>query len=686
MYAHFLYAPIHIHALPVSMITVVFAHQVTNAHSFCDILHGGSDGMSDHEGDGEGEGPGVPVAVPAAESVTTSIAFQPPEKFDFKNPDGWPKWKWRFQQFLSASGLEAKDEARKVSTLLYTLGDEAEEVLASTSITQEERITFRLVMEKLDQFFQVRKNILFERARFNRRDQEEGESAETYITELYRLVETCDYGGMKEEMLRDRLVVGIRDTRLSEKLQMDANLTLETAKKNIRQKEAVHQQSRTLQASSKAEGANTLNEVSKRRWHTHQRQKGGQSAKPKANKGGASVPRTGPRCIRCGKGRHPTPEQCPAREAICNKCHRKGHYAAQCLSKTVAATHEVQAGGGADAAFLGAVSASKDIAWVLTIRVNDTDVTFKLDTGAEVTVISEETFSKLKNVKLRSPSRRLYGPAQQPLNVLGEFSGNLEYQRKTTTQSIFVAKNLQNDLAGLPAITALGLIRAVEATSSEKTIQEQFPDVFKGLGTIGGEYTIKLRDGATPHALYTPRRVPFPLREKVRQELEKMEEMGVISKVTSPTPWCAGMVVVRKKSGAVRICVDLKPLNESVKREVHPIPRVDETLAQLTGAKIFSKLDANSGYWQIPLAEESRLLTTFVTPFGRYCFHKLPFGISSAPELFQRRMNVILDGLDGRVCQIDDVLVFGKDEAEHDARLRQVLERIQEKGVTLNAE
>ena len=151
--------------------------------------------------------------------------------------------------------------------------------------------------------------------------------------------------------------------------------------------------------------------------------------------------------------------------------------------------------------------------------------------------------------------------------------------------------------------------------------------------------------------------------------------MGVISKVQDPTPWCAGVVVVMKKSGAVRICVDLKPLNESVLRELHPIPRVDEALAQLAGATVFTKLDANSGFWQIPLSPESRPLTTFITPFGRYHFNKLPFGISSAPEHFQRRMNSILEGLEGVICLIDDVLVVGKDVTEHDTRLMRVLER-----------
>ena len=97
--------------------------------------------------------------------------------------------------------------------------------------------------------------------------------------------------------------------------------------------------------------------------------------------------------------------------------------------------------------------------------------------------------------------------------------------------------------------------------------------MFEGLGTLGEEYKIKLKEDVTPYSLYIPRNIPLPFREKVKAELERMESMGVISKVDQPTPWCAGMVVVPKKSGAVRICVDLKPLNESVLRDVHPYPQ-----------------------------------------------------------------------------------------------------------------
>ena len=230
---------------------------------------------------------------------------------------------------------------------------------------------------------------------------------------------------------------------------------------------------------------------------------------------------------------------------------------------------------------------------------------------------------------------------------------------------MFVVRGLRNNLLGLPAIISLQLLYRVNSVDEGNDVRKRYPKVFSGLGNLGDDYIVKLKERAVPYALFTPRNVPIPLREKVREELTRMENMGVIS---------------------VRICVDLKRLNYSVLREPHPIPKVDETLAQVAGAKMFSKLDANSRFWQIPLAKQSRPLTTFITPFGRYCFNKLAFGISSAPELFQRRMNLILEGLEGTLCHIDDVLVYGATRAEHDARLEAVIKRLEAAGVTLNSD
>ena len=508
--------------------------------------------------------------------------------FNFRTPDDWPLWKRRFEQFRVASGLANDDAVKQVNTLLYCIGEEAEAVLTSANATEAERKVYATILAKFDAFFTVRRNVIFERARFNRRSQLEGESAEKFIMELYTLAENCAYGDMTDEVIRDRLVVGIRDATLSQQLQLTADLTLETAKKRIRQREAVAEQQ---VLTGTAVGANSLDGVHPRRVQRSKRQPrpAAASARPKAK-----APTTGKMCTRCGKGQHPR-DKCPAMDAICHRCQRKGHYSSQCFSKQVS---EVAGENHLETAFLDTVSVNQTSSWHARIRLNACETNFKLDTGAEVTAISEQTYKRLKKPQLTTTSKILHGPSQQPLKTISQFWGTFSH-KKEVKQLTFVVDGLKTNL---PAITALGLAVRVDTTTEAKTeIQRQYPSIFQGLGNLGEEYEICLNLGAVPCSLLTPRHVPLPLCPKVQEELNRMESIGVISKVDEPTPWCASMVVVPKNDGVIRICVDLKPLNESVLREVHPLPKVDETLAQLSGAKVFSKLDANSGFWQIPL-------------------------------------------------------------------------------------
>ena len=172
--------------------------------------------------------------------------------------------------------------------------------------------------------------------------------------------------------------------------------------------------------------------------------------------------------------------------------------------------------------------------------------------------------------------------------------------------------------------------------------------------------------------------------EKVEKEILRMQQQGIIVPVDKRTDWWAGLVVVPKSSGAVRLWVDYTPLNKFVRREHHVLPAVDHTLGQLGGAKFFTKLDSNSGFSQVPLTEESHKLTTFISPYGRFMFTRLPFGICSAPEHFQKRMSRALNGVSGVALQMDDTLVFGEFEEEHDTRVRQALQRLSDNGETLN--
>ena len=195
--------------------------------------------------------------------------------------------------------------------------------------------------------------------------------------------------------------------------------------------------------------------------------------------------------------------------------------------------------------------------------------------------------------------KSLTGPSCQPLNVCGQFTGTLRHGSCTSKEEIFVVKSLQMSLLGCPATEALGLVSRVNTEGDQRQhYTAKYSDLFRGLGKTPGTHHIQLKDDAKPFALSNPRRVALPLQPKVKAKLQRMEQMGVTSKADDPTDQCTGMVVVPKPDGKVCICVDLTKLNESVCEERHILPSVDHTFAQLGGAKVFTNLDASSGFWQ----------------------------------------------------------------------------------------
>ena len=188
------------------------------------------------------------------------IQFKPPDPLNFKSPEDWPHWKRCFEQFHVVSGLVDEGAKKQVSTLLYCLGEEAETVLASTNITDEQRKAYDAVISKFDSFFKVTRNVIFERACFNHQVQLEGETAEQFIIELYNLSEFCNYRELILKMICYRLVVGIHDCHFSECLQLDLELTLEKVKKVIRQHKAVQGQQNTLKGAT-IEPSNSLDRL-----------------------------------------------------------------------------------------------------------------------------------------------------------------------------------------------------------------------------------------------------------------------------------------------------------------------------------------------------------------------------------------------------------------------------------------
>ena len=366
-----------------------------------------------------------------------NIHLQPPEPFDFTKPDNWIKWKRRFEQFRDASGLASAGETRQVSTLLYTMGKNADNVLTSTNISGDDRKKYKSVIEKFDAFFKVRRNVIFERAKFNRRNQLPGESAEQYITELYALVETCEYGNLTDDMLRNRIVVGIRNAALAKRLQLDAELTLEKAKRLVRQEEAVNDQQHQLKGDSSLPETSIVDGVAGKQRNSrrnHNAAAGRTTPRPQMQTRSTFQDRNPSQqvCSRCGHNKHVGREKCPAASATCHKCNKKGHYSTQCFSKTrtadrQASAHELSL----ESAFLDVMTTKPETTWNITVTLNSKPVKFKLDTGAAVTAISEEVFKTIPTAQLQKPSKILSGPTRQKLNVLGQFNATLAHIAKS---------------------------------------------------------------------------------------------------------------------------------------------------------------------------------------------------------------------------------------------------------------
>ena len=476
----------------------------------------------------------------------------PPEAFNFRRPEEWTRWKRRFDRYRVVSGLNAKEDAAQINTLIYCMGDDAEDILASFNLSEDDAKKYGTVETKFNDHFNPRKNVIFERAKFNSRKQEEGEPVDAFITALYKLAEHCNYGDLRNEMIRDRIVVGIRDARLSERLQLDHKLTLDDAVTAVRQSEQVKQQQTVLRG-TEVKPEIPIGAVQK--GHKHRQQADEQQNEPNKSE----------KCNKCGKAPGHSRERCPAKDAICHKCKKRGHFQTVCHSAKVSGvdTEEEKPD-----AFLGAVG---DNHWTVDLHLDNTQVKLCIDTGAEVTVVSDKTWRDVRSPTLKSPERKLRGPDDHPLAVLGQWKGTLENSSTQTKETIFVVEGLSKPLLGRPAIQSLQLVTRVATVNKKLSPQEQYPNLFTGRGELEGDYTIRLREGAKPLALSAPRSKAELLRREVMEELNKFEKLGVIKRETEPTDWCTGNVAVPKQN--------LMKLNESISIEKYQLS-VDQTPAE----------------------------------------------------------------------------------------------------------
>ncbi|UYV75493.1 hypothetical protein LAZ67_13000401 [Cordylochernes scorpioides] len=392
-------------------------------------------------------------------------------------PNEWPKWRKRFERYLVVSGMKKKEEAYKIDLLMYLIGDRADDIFRTFRFEKEEEATkFDSVLKAFDSHFCEGKNIIY-------------------------------------ELIRDRIVVGVRDKALSERMQLDSELTLEKAVKMVRQQEVVRQQQVDLQRPSTSQMVNQVRFNSRKLSPKQQQHPSGKKEKSA---------KTRTRCPKCGGFTHREGQACRAEGKRCNLCSKPGHFANCCPDKQ-AKTAKVKAVSELDEeiGFLLGVSAVEDSSnldddegecrrrWTAEIQVNGKQVKFKLDSQADVTCVPLCLFKTIMGQqRLVESNINLRAAEFSELQTVGMFASTLRNGSYEIKERIYVIRRLSEPLLSRRACEFLNLARRIEVVATKINPIKEFPEVFEGLGQIGSPCEIKLKPGANPYAVHTPRRVP----------------------------------------------------------------------------------------------------------------------------------------------------------------------------------
>ena len=608
----------------------------------------------------------------------------------------WKLWKQTWVNFAIVSKIASQDAQYQKALFLCTIGQGALEIFNAFQYSEgEDPNKVDTIISKFEEYFTGEINETYERFKFNQRNQEDGEAFDAYLTALRNLAETCNFctcPAMGDSLLRDRIVLGIKNEEARKRLLQERKLNL---KKCI----DICRTSESATAHLQAIGGK----------HEEVHQVKLKDSHKKNDKRRESTRKL--RCKFCSQSHVLKKELCPAWGKRCNMCGKMNHWKGSefcAMKEKVRSVNQSSDCSDSDSdvasvktlsAFVNGVASTKNKPIHCEMYIRSKPVSLQVDCGATVCIIPK---SHVGDGRLEPSNITLEMWNKAKVKALGTCKLPLENPKtsqKYMVKFVVVEEEL-TPLLSRKAAEKMNLItvnydkfESVSGVVEDKPdILQDFPDVFSdSIGTLPGSVQLTLKPDAEP-VLRPPKRLPIELRNQTKQELDRLVHKGVLATVDEPTDWVNQMAVATKKNGSLRICIDPRSLNLALKREHFQLPVLEDILPDLSRAKVFSKVDLSHGYWHCVLEEDSSVLTTFSTPFGRYRWTRLPFGLSVSSEIFQKRLLQALEGLVGIACIADDVLIYGVgdtlDEAtkDHDKNLTSLLKRCEEKSIRLNKE
>ena len=617
---------------------------------------------------------------------------------EFRETSEWSQYVERLDLYFKANEIES--EGKKQATLLTVIGPTAYNLLRSlVAPAKPVEKSYAELIKVMQQHQSPVPSEIVERCKFNSRFRKESESVGEFVASLRALAEHCNYGQTLDEMIRDRLVCGIRHDRIQRVLLAEKKLTLNKAIEFAQSVEMAEKNVADLQSAQASHDRGATNKV-----YHKQKFKG-----PPQNETNPQYQRL---CGRCGSQPH-TNGPCPALKFNCHKCGMKGHFAKVCRKKTSQPqntsgrgnrTQFVDAGTAEPETeepisqkpeteyFMYKTTSHKEAPMILELDIAENKTRMEIDTGASLTIISEATYNSWENSpKLSHSELELKTYTGEKIPVVGSCEVAVKHHSQNMNLPLLIVAGNGPNLLGRNWLSHLKLnwnaIHVVNQNQSLEGVLAKYDDLFEeGLGKLKGHLVeIAVQEDAQPK-FCKARPVPFAQKQRIETELERLERDGVIQPV-SFSRWAAPIVPVMKESGAVRICGDYKTtVNRVAETDIYPLPRVEELFTSLSGGKKFSKLDLSHAYLQLELEEQSRELVTINTHKGLFQYTRLPFGVSAAPAIFQRTIEGVLANIPHTVAFLDDILITGKTEKEHLENLEKVLKRLSEAGLRLKRE
>ena len=542
------------------------------------------------------------------------------------------------------------------------------------------------VLDKLESYVRPRKNKRISRHKLKLRKQGQGEPFDNFVKDLRLILMDCEYID-PDGILIDSIIDGVQAKKLQEKLlDRGEELTLADAIKIGQQYELSQKQVRFVRDEDAAVSA-LLSRTNR------------EPTFPVGPKHKSMPQRSDPikkSCYRCGKDpQHDWNKgKCPALGSTCSYCKKPNHWRAVCsrrirVQKLAVSSDDDDVGSDTEVLNIHTaqpVDAREEDKWTVKSTLQNKYIKFRIDTGARCNTLTLKDYQKAQHKgELRKSTKllRTYSNHQIKPIATADLSVKCNDEQITTPFQI-VDLDQENVLSGSTAEAPQLIARLSSVDTADLTKENQVPEglLIHTTGTLPGTYTIKLKSNAKG-VVHAPRRLPVALKQKAIDKLHEMEADGFITRMEEPTEWVSSMVV-STRGDKIRICIDPSDLNKVIKREHYPMRTIEDVVTEISNAKVFSKLDAKSGFLQIKLDEPSSLLTTFNTPIGRCKWLRLPFGLKCAPEIFQRIKDQMLEGIEGATAVMDDILIAGRDVEHHDAILRKVIERATSYNLKLN--